>query len=644
MQYINSRLEKILLAFIHNNIPLTSEQLSVTANVSTRTIKKDIVELNEYLKSFNIEILSKPGVGYSININNDFLYNQLLLEMKRRDIQTAQMIPKYRYERVNYIIKKLLTVDYYITLEDLIDEMYISRSTLTADFKEVREIFKDYNLELVSKPNYGIILVGDEISMRLCISEYFFHTDISTGYFAADNAMFVSNTNQNEITFVKQLLVEITEKYNIHMSDLSIQNFVVHILIAIRRWKFYNYVKIDQKTLDEQRNLKSKEFAAAKELKSSIEEKMEILLPDDEVIYFSMHLKSKHINELDEIDKEEIELVEKTFYDTYRLLQKKFDYFAINKAHYEEYLRLHIPAMVDRLKTGLVMRNPTLYDILSKYLLATHITILIASIIEENFACRMNRNEFGYLVLYTNLLFGAQTQAKNNKILLVCGRGRPETITLLNEINEDSSKLSEIVEICDVYTLETKDVNQFSMVLSTVPLKTTYKIPLVYINGEQSYFHQIQQAIKENRVSCYKVEKYFKESYFNPSLKGSIRDEVFTEVAREIGNKDLLNLFWDAEHVISHETPKGIVFLHTLKTLEEDFIYVGILKKAIIWNKHWAQIVIFVNLNQDITQLQICYDFLSELMIDSDAVTALSKVNSFSEFIEFARRCKEKQR
>ena len=84
---------------------------------------------------------------------------------------------------------------------------------------------------------------GSEISKRLCITEYFFHANVSTGYFAADNAMFVSSVNQEEISFIRSTLDTIIDKYNIQMSDQSLQNFVIHILVAIRRWKFYSYVK-----------------------------------------------------------------------------------------------------------------------------------------------------------------------------------------------------------------------------------------------------------------------------------------------------------------------------------------------------------------------------------------------------------------
>lgn len=133
MEYISDRLEKILIGLSESDGPLTSAQLASAVKVSARTVKKDISELNEILKDYDAEILAKTGVGYQLSIGDRFLYDQFLTEIKRRELHTAQTIPKYRYERVNYMVKKLLTVDYYLTLEDLIDELYISRSTLTAD-------------------------------------------------------------------------------------------------------------------------------------------------------------------------------------------------------------------------------------------------------------------------------------------------------------------------------------------------------------------------------------------------------------------------------------------------------------------------------------------------------------------------------
>ena len=40
------------------------------------------------------------------------------------------------------------------------------------------------------------------------------------------------------------------------------------------------------------------------------------------------------------------------------------------------------------------------------------------------------------------------------------------------------------------------------------------------------------------------------------------------------------------------------------------------MKKPIIWNKLWAQAVIFVNINDDLDSLRLGYDFISEMIND----------------------------
>ncbi len=589
MEYLNSRLTKIFDILAEKDRYVTSNDLSSLTKVSVRTIKKDIAELSEYLSKYDVVILSKPGQGYFLKKNDMLLYTQLLQAIKKRDTATNTEIPKYRYERVNYIIKKMLSVDYYLTLEDLMDELYVSRSTITADMKEVREVFKDYRLDVVNRPNYGIILEGDEIAKRICIAEYFFHNNISTGYFAADNAMFVSTTNQEEIDFVRNKLISINEALQIRMSDLSFQNFVIHILIAIRRWKFYGYVKQDSDRIREI-DKTCREYQAASMLVKGLTEHLNILLPESEVFYFALHFKSKHIAEIDEINFEAIETVEKTFYTMYHSLQHNYAYIVKNKQIYEEYLRLHIPAMVSRLRSGLVMRNPQIFEIITKYLCSVHLTIVLSKIIEDNFDVSMNYNEFAYLVLYTNLLFDFKNN-KDEKILLVCGRGRPETITLLNELNESNLQVSSNIELCDAIDIESKDIGKYDLVASTVPIQKELGIKYEYLENDLCYSQDLIRIIKNHRLSYDKVSKYFNKKHFQFDSKSTARDEVFESVANYLGKQSLAKKFWEAEHMISHETTKGVVFLHTIEPLHESFVQLTILSKPIIWNKQWIQMV-----------------------------------------------------
>ena len=630
MIYLDDRQIKILKSLFDNEKYITSKKLSEMLNVSTRTIKKDIIVINDFLDYYDAEITSKPGVGYQLAVYDKLLYDELNKEIRKKEVATSIDVPKYRYERVNYIIKKMLTIDYYLRIEDLMDELYVSRSTITGDLKEVRQIFQEYNLEIVTKPNYGIILEGSEISKRLCITEYFFHANVSTGYFAADNAMFVSSVNQEEISFIRSTLDTIIDKYNIQMSDQSLQNFVIHILVAIRRWKFYSYVKNQDIENRINISLASKEYLAAKELVKTLENHLNIILPDTEIYYFALHLKSKSIVEFEDLGRQDIELVEETFYSMYRSLQHNYCCIIKNKNLYEEYLRLHIPPMVERLKSGLVMRNPQIYEVLTKYTCSTHLTFTLVKIIEENFKVKMNKDEFAYLTLYTNLLFDFKNLKKQN-ILIVCGRGRPETITLLNEINEGYFQNSCNVDACNVYELDNKNIDKYDLLITTVPIMKHFNIPCYYLENDRYYEQEITRIVKANQLSITKVENYLSPKYFNSNIKGTCREEIIEEVSNSINSK-IADLLWEAENIISHETNNNTVFLHTVDPIEEQFIYIGLLKKPIIWKKQWVQFVIFINVYDGIQELYNCYNFINSVVINNLLNSNISKIRSYDDF------------
>ncbi|MPM85817.1 hypothetical protein SDC9_132899 [bioreactor metagenome] len=259
--------------------------------------------------------------------------------------------------------------------------------------------------------------------------------------------------------------------------------------------------------------------------------------------------------------------------------------------------------------------------------------MILCEIIEKNFDVRMNRNEFAYLVLYTNLLFDFNKKYKE-KILLVCGRGRPETITLINEVNESSLQISNDIEICDVLSLETKKLSQYDYILSTVPLEKKINNSYYYLNNDISYVPEIEKIIRSDKISYNRVHDYFSEETFASGMKGTARDEIFQEISKKLNMPELVNLFWESEHIISHETLKNVVFLHVTKPVQGNFVFVGLMKKPIIWNKQWAQIVVFVNINDNLQKLFNCYLFLEDSLFRDYVSNSLSKISNFDDFEE----------
>ena len=637
MDFLHKRQLTILFRLVEvGPETLTSQALANEIGVSARTIKKDIAELGNILIEQGASIEPKMGKGYQLTVYDEFLFNQLLMMQKLQEFNPVHKIPRYRYERINYIIKKLLAIDYHIRLENLADELYVSRSTITADLQEVREILSDFNLKILSKPNYGIILDGEELNKRLCISEYYFHSDVSTGFFAADNAMFISNSNQLEISIINNILIQVIRDFNLNISDFSVQNLVIHIVIAIRRWRFYNYVKMTPDRIEHYR--KYREFPAANRLKEELEKWLNIILPIDEAFYLMLHLHSKHVNELNELGKDEISLVEKTLFEIYSMLRNQFNFITLDKNQYEMYIRQHIIVMVERLRTGMVIRNPQTYKILGKYPLATYLTLFVSQIIKETFKVEMNINEFSYLVLYTNLLISNSNRIKT-KILLVCYQGRPEMITLLNELNENMSSLHQNIEICDYYMLETKKMSDYSLLITTIPLSTSFDIPTVYISDASPYWLQIQKAISDVVIAPVLAEDIIKPNFFMNHLKATDRDEVLRKISHLFDKQSshVYKALWAGEQQMCLETSNNIVLLHTNElVVDEDFILIATFKKPIIWKRQWTQTVIWVNSSDcDILKLMGYYRLVNGMIKVDNLSQKLLNLNDFSELLVF---------
>ncbi|MDU5781427.1 MAG: helix-turn-helix domain-containing protein [Pantoea sp.] len=78
-------------------------------------------------------------------------------------------------QRVEYIVRFLLSTQRYSKLDDLAEEIFISRSSLKKCMKEVRNILKNFNLDLQTKTAQGVKVTGDELNIRQAIANYLFY-------------------------------------------------------------------------------------------------------------------------------------------------------------------------------------------------------------------------------------------------------------------------------------------------------------------------------------------------------------------------------------------------------------------------------------------------------------------------------------
>ena len=64
-------------------------------------------------------------------------------------------------DRLAFILNKLLFEQVPVLFDDLVEELYVSRSTLSNDFKKIRQMLAEYNLTIESRANKGVYVSGE---------------------------------------------------------------------------------------------------------------------------------------------------------------------------------------------------------------------------------------------------------------------------------------------------------------------------------------------------------------------------------------------------------------------------------------------------------------------------------------------------
>lgn len=139
------------------------KELAEQFKVSTRTIRNDLEQINEFLNKNKLSgvSLGKQGVietGKDMERARQYLFQDDFYSYKLE-----------KHERKMFMATLLICERDYRTLSNLADCMYVSRSTVVQDLDGLKAFFKKHKLYVVSHSNKGLILEGEEKNKRLLL-------------------------------------------------------------------------------------------------------------------------------------------------------------------------------------------------------------------------------------------------------------------------------------------------------------------------------------------------------------------------------------------------------------------------------------------------------------------------------------------
>lgn len=609
----------------------TANQMAKQLNVSIKTVRNLLKELNKVLEQKGAQIVSKHSFGYKLHIVNKKQYQEFQNSLTKTDAEKC--LPKTSKERIRYLLDYLLNAKDYVRIRDLGESLYVSRSTLISDLKRAEKILNRYNLILIRRPNHGIKVSGKEFDYRLCIANHLAEMK---------QDLCISNLNplsKDMIDVIKHDVLRFLQEQGIKMSDFAFQNLVTHIYVAVKRIKSARYVSFDVKTIEE--NSLDKEFEVAMKIAISIEDKFHINFPPAEIGYMAIHLAGKKMWEnaweagANLVISPEINKV------VIKMLDEVYEIFKID---FREDLELrmtlcqHLLPLEVRIKYDMNMKNPLIEDIKERFSMAYTIASQACIVLNLNYETRLREDEIGYIALAFALALERQrTEIVKKNVLLVCSTGKGSAQLLAYRYLKEFGSYINQISICNVNDIADESFKEIDYVFTTVPISVKIPVPIMqvqYFFDEADIQNVKRMLLKGNTKDS--VVKYYKEDLFISSLDCKTKEEVLSYMCRH--TKELLEVpqsFYESvmkrEAIARTEFGNLVAMPHPNETMsKETFVCVAILKEPILWEERDVQVVFLVSVeNSEVVDLQNFYEVTAKFLLSTNCIQELIKNRTY---------------
>ncbi len=170
---IKSRRQLLILhtLYIHGGA-VTSDDLARHANVSIRTVQSEIELLNEKLNREGIaKIVSTPSKGHEL----EAIDTERFLELREQILNSFGFFRENDIEcmRRRILIAQRLLTGSGVKVDELANELYLSKTSIRDDLSWVTDFFASYRIEVKSRAYLGLYCEGDEFEIRQLMVEVF---------------------------------------------------------------------------------------------------------------------------------------------------------------------------------------------------------------------------------------------------------------------------------------------------------------------------------------------------------------------------------------------------------------------------------------------------------------------------------------
>ena len=611
----------------------TASWFAEKLQVSNKTARNLLKELEQMASQHGACLESKSSAGYRLLILDQVLWQQFRLSCQAQEHGNLPQSPE---ERVQYILEYLVHSKDFVRLDELSDLLYIAKRTLTKDLKEIEGFLQRYRIQLVRKPNHGIRIEGSEFNIRLCLASYIARSK--------KNKLLPDQTLKR----IARCIDDCLHKAAYQLSDVALQNLIVHLFIAIKRIESNHYVPLDEKWLTMLYD--PNEYKTACQIVERLQQEFQLSFPEAEIRYTALHLAGKRTLEIDGqknivIDPETAEMVDQMLQSVYEAFHFDFRQDLELKMALGQHL---IPLKV-RVQCDMNMYNPLLKDIKERFALAYTIAAQAGSIIADKYQKILKDDEIGYIALSFALAMERQRNGHEKKnILLVCASGKGSAKLLSYQYRERFGEQLGTITTCDVNHVDAMDYSAIDYLFTTVPIRAKVPVPILevqYFLNDQDV-RSMKKLLSSDHTSV--CSRYFVPELFLPHVPGKTKEAILKYMCAEIHKlrplpPGFLQAVLKREKLARTSFGNQAAMPHPYKAQTQDtFVCTGLLNAPILWDDAEVQAVFLVSIGtQKDPHLQKFYRVMSKFLLNKACMAQLIQQKNYLSFCQLLQQLEQ---
>lgn len=625
---LDARMKKIIIELSDSEY-VTASELAKILDLNEKTVRTTIGKMRDSLDEYGIEIESKTRKGYHLLIYDKEKYQAFI---NNDECLSKNDIPNNSKEREEWLLDYLLKQHKFVRIDDLSEMLYVSRSTITNDIRNVEDSLKSYHITLIRRPNYGLHIQGSEFDIRNCMISQF-----------KDNkwAQRFSDKEENELKEISKILLNNIQNQKVVLSKSMIQEMTSCIYIAKVRYEENYKITVSKKEVVHR--IYKPCIEVATNIVEELNEKFHIHLLDSEIYYIAINIAAR--SDYNVLEGElESGVINQARKQATQMLDCVYDMMHLdmrqNLSLLYDLISFLIPMDI-RMRYGIIAKNPFAEATKKKYFFAYNVASQAVIPLKKTYFHEVPENEIAYLTsIFALFIEQEKDKKKKYNILVICATNMSTSKLLAYQYKKKFKKYIDEVYTCEMYNLDSFDFSKVDYIFTTVEINRVLPKPVLGISAflEDEEVEKISSILKFKSSNT--IADVYSEELFYDNIKGETKEEILFEICKRIPEKygipsDFYEGLLRREEITGTDLAKHVALPHPYETTSDiSFACISVLDHPIRWTRQDVQVVILMAVAEDEQRdLTNFLQLISEFIANESAVLQLVEEPDFTTFV-----------